>query len=82
MEDKDNGLNVAQIAKATVQAWKDVDLSQIQIKGMSGLGGNQTYKVRVSDASANIAPVAVAFDSRDESNKELLEERNSAAGSG
>ena len=36
--------------------------------------------MRVSDASANIAPVAVAFHARDEPNKELLEERNITVG--
>ena len=86
VEDKDTSANIAQVVKENIRAWKDLDISQIEVKEVSGCGGSKTFRVSVREASgasetlADIVPAAIAFHSRSELNKPLLEERNIAAG--
>lgn len=68
----------AQLAKDNIPTWKDVDIAQIEVKEMSGMGGSHTYKLS-TPAALGLDPEAVAFHFRDTSNKALLEQRNVAA---
>ena len=53
--------NIIAIVKENIPTWKDIDPSRFEIKEMSGLSGNRTLKVSISEASADIVPAAVAF---------------------
>lgn len=77
---KYSSADIAQVVKDNIPTWKDVERSQIDITEVSGLGGSKTFRVSVREASAGIVPAAVAFHSRSDINKPLLEERNIAAG--
>ena len=70
----------SEISKEAIPTWKHIDLAQIAVKEVSGLGGSKTFKVSISEASTDVVPAAIAFHSRSELNKPLLEERNIAAG--
>eukprot|EP00404_Azadinium_spinosum_P055372 CAMPEP_0180779220 /NCGR_PEP_ID=MMETSP1038_2-20121128/46264_1 /TAXON_ID=632150 /ORGANISM="Azadinium spinosum, Strain 3D9" /LENGTH=418 /DNA_ID=CAMNT_0022814487 /DNA_START=1 /DNA_END=1257 /DNA_ORIENTATION=+ len=87
-EDKDSSADIAiaQVVKEKIRAWKDVDITQIEVKEVSGCGGSKTFRVSIceafgaSEGSVDVVPAAIAFHSRSEFNKPLLEERNIAAG--
>eukprot|EP00756_Hemistasia_phaeocysticola_P018829 Hpha_TRINITY_DN15620_c2_g2::TRINITY_DN15620_c2_g2_i1::g.100692::m.100692 len=79
-EGKSESASIITIAKENVPTWKDVDPGRIEIKEVSGLSGNKTFKVSMSEASADIVPAAIAFHERSEIGKPLLEERTHAAG--
>jgi hypothetical protein len=73
-------LLVAQVAKEKVSTWGEFELSQIDVKEVSGLGGSKTFRVSIREASADVIPAAVAFHSRSDHSDPLLEERNISVG--
>ena len=85
-EGNNSSADIATIVKEKIPTWKDIDPTRIEIKEVSGLGGSNTFKVSIrealgaTEASADIVPAAIAFQTRSELNKPLLEERNIAAG--
>jgi len=79
-EDIDADADVVHLAKEAIDTWKQVDLTQIEVKEMSGLGGSKTFRLSIRQASSDTVPSAIAFHSRSELNSSTLEERNIAAG--
>eukprot|EP00928_Gymnodinium_smaydae_P084103 TRINITY_DN67358_c0_g1_i1.p1 TRINITY_DN67358_c0_g1~~TRINITY_DN67358_c0_g1_i1.p1 ORF type:complete len:391 (-),score=68.13 TRINITY_DN67358_c0_g1_i1:54-1226(-) len=85
-EGKNQSTDIAELVKDHILTWKEVDISQIEVKEVSGLGGSKTFKVSLretsdaSGASVDTVPAAVAFHARSELNNSLLEERTIEAG--
>ena len=80
VEDKDTSADaaIALVSQEAIPTWGHVDITQVEVEEVSGCGGSKTFRVSISDADT--VPATIAFHSRSELNKPLLEERNIAAG--